>query len=58
MEEACRDKSPGGSQKAVGKWGAKGCPLGSFLGSFLGNAKKEHKKANRERAKLGERLAT
>jgi len=40
MEEAWEGKSPGGSQKAVGQWGAKGCPLGSFLGYFLGNAKK------------------
>jgi len=40
MEEAWEGKSPGGSQKAVGRWGPKGCPLGSLLGYFLGNAKK------------------
>ena len=40
MEEACESKSPGGSQKAVGGRGHRGCPLGSLLGYFLGNAKK------------------
>jgi hypothetical protein len=40
MEEACESKNPDGSRKAVGKWGPKGCPLGSLLGYFLGNAKK------------------